>query len=56
METDMSVYLAALKIGVREDSADKARCQAVQNQPIGCPRLGHVPMALMEARCKELHL
>ena len=52
----MSVYLAALEVGVRENGADEAGRQAAQNQRVGCPGLGQVPMALVEARSKELHL
>ena len=52
----MSAYLAALKVGVCKDGADEAGRQAAQNQPVGCSGLGHVPMALMEARSKKLHL
>ena len=52
----LTAYLATLKVGMCQHSTDEAGRKLAQDQPVGCPGLGHIPMALMEARCKQLHL
>jgi hypothetical protein len=52
----LKAHLTALKVGVGQHGADKARRKPVKHEAVGCARSRHIAMPFMEPRRKLLHL